>query len=181
VLFALIRPQFSFWEAVALLVLVSGWDAYNLFATQAQVVASAAQVDPFAPGGNLHAVGLPKFIGIGAHLAPLSTYAAYIGIGDLTLPGLLIVAAGRTGKLAKAPQLYWTAMGAYAASLVVVVITSSVTSLAIPVLPFATVAIVPAVALAAWRTGSWRSLSARHLPAVSAAPVTAEKASEAQS
>jgi hypothetical protein len=179
-LFALVRPGFSFWEASVLLGLCSAWDAYNLFAAHAAAAASAASADPFAPGGILRGpiAGIPEFIGIAARLAPVSTYVTGLGIGDVALPGLLIVAAGRAGKLAGTPWLYRAAMGAYAAALAAVMVISHVTGAAVPALPFATLAIVPAVALAAWRTGAWRSLSAQHLP-VPAGRAMAQRAAKA--
>ncbi|HEY1619387.1 MAG TPA: hypothetical protein VGG25_17325 [Streptosporangiaceae bacterium] len=179
-LFALVRPGFSFWEASVLLALCSAWDAWNLFAAHAAAAASAASADPFAPGGILHGpiAGIPEFIGIAGHLAPVSTYVTGLGIGDVALPGLLIVAAGRAGKLAGTPWLYRAAMGAYAAALAAVMVISHVTGASMPALPFATVAVVPAVALTAWRTGAWRSLSAQHLP-VPAGRAMVPKAAEA--
>jgi hypothetical protein len=92
-LFALVRPRLSFWQASVLLALCSAWDAYDLFVTHAAAVAADA-VDPFA-GGDLHGhiAGIPAFIGIPGHLAALSPYVTGLGIGDVALPGLLVVAA----------------------------------------------------------------------------------------
>lgn len=170
--FALIRPGLSFWETSALLALCSGWDAYNLSVTHAAAVAAAAAADPFAGGAVLrgHVAGIPEMIGIPGHITALSLYAAGLGIADVTLPGLLVVAAGRAGTLAGAPRLYRAAMLGYAGGLAAVTVVARLTGAAMPVLPFVTPAIVLAVAVTAWRAGAWRYLSVQQMPARAADP-----------
>lgn len=92
----IVRPRLSFWLAAAAMTVLAGFDFIQVSLTHATVHAAAVG-DPFADvaAQRGHSVGVPGLIGIPGHAALLSPYAAALGIGDVTLPGMLIVIAGR--------------------------------------------------------------------------------------
>jgi hypothetical protein len=98
-----VRPRISFRAASAVGLALAGWDFIGVSVTHATL--RAATADPFsglAPQGHAAGPGIPGLIGIPAHAVLLSPYAVGVGIGDVALPGILIVTAGRAGRPAGA-------------------------------------------------------------------------------
>lgn len=89
--------------------------------------------------------------------APL---AAVLGVGDIVIPGLLIVAAGRAAQVTGRPGLYRAAVAAFAAGLAVVTTVLLLDGgAAFPVTVVTIPAVVAAVYLVASRTGTRPALA----------------------
>jgi hypothetical protein len=163
----LVRPRLPFWLAAAAATALAAYDYLQVCVTHAtvRVVASAA----YAVRGG-HATGIPGLIGIPAHAALLSPYAIAVGAGDVALPGILIVIAGRAGKAAGTPRLYAAAVSGYAAGLAACLAAAATTGAALPAMVFLVPAIIIAVAASARLAGAWPALASKDPRSLATAP-----------
>lgn len=162
-LIALVRVSVPFWQFALMQIVLAAWDYYGVIIARSTEVA-AANLDPFLTTGPVARVtpgGQPVMIGLPAHLGMLSPYINAIGIGDVTLAGVLIVIAGRAGMRAGTPRLYWAGVCGYPVGLAAARITGDVTGWPQPALCFVIPAVIIAVAIAAWRTGTWAALAGK--------------------
>jgi hypothetical protein len=159
---AVVRPRLSFWLATASMTLIALLDFYQVAVTQA-TVRSVATGDPFADRipDPARAPGIPGLIGISAHVAPLTHYTAILGIGDVTLPGMLIVIAARVGQLTGTPWLYRAAVTGYGIALAACITVVATTHAPMPAMTFLIPGVVIAVATTARRAGAWPALASR--------------------
>lgn len=167
---AIVQPGLSFRAASAIgLALAFGYDAVQVLVTRAMLPVVAA--DPFsgaaagapaAAGRGLHVIiGAPAMIGVPAHAAALSPYAASVGIGDLAIPGILVVVAGSTGRKAgTGRRLQRAAIAGYALGLAATFTVNEVTGATLPALAFLVPGIVVTVTAAAWLGGGRPALAA---------------------
>jgi hypothetical protein len=167
----IVRPSLSFWLAAVAMTALAGIDFIQVSVTHATVRAVAAG-DPFAviAAHRSHAAGIPGLIGIPGHVALLSPYAAMLGIGDVTLPGMLIVIAGRAGRLAGTARLYTAAVCGYGASLAACLAVAAGTGALLPAMVFLVPGVIVAVAVTAPQAGAWPALASRDLHRLVASP-----------
>jgi presenilin-like A22 family membrane protease len=160
-LIALVRLSLPFWWWACMMIFVAAQDYHDVIATHA-TQALAAAIDPFDASNHVVHVnpsGVPGLIGFPVRLAMLSPYATAIGIGDITLAGVLIVIAGRIGRQAGTAWLYRAGVIGYAIGLAATRVTGDVTRSPQPALCFLIPGVIIAVAVAAWRTGTWSALA----------------------
>lgn len=180
-LIVLLRPRLSFWQFAAVQLACAAWDYYGVIATRTTEASSAA-LDPFVSNQVLHGpvFGEPVLLGLPHHLAMLSTYVVAIGVGDVAMPGLLIVIAGRAGARAGTPWLYRAGIIGYMTALAAGFAALRFTPDAdLPALDFVIPGIIIAVSIAAWKTGTWGALNGNYrkpsgIVADDAVPVSAE-------
>jgi hypothetical protein len=169
-----VRPRASFWAAAAVAGVLAGWDYVQVSVTHATVRAVAAgdQFAGLAPSGGGHGIGIPGLIGIPAHAGMLGPYVVMLGVGDVVLPGMLIVIAGRAGRLAGTGSLYAAAVSGYGAGLAACLTVAAVTGIPFPAMVFLVPGIVIGVVLAARRAGVWPALASAglHRPAAPRQP-----------
>ena len=160
-----IRPRTSFWTAAAVATVLAGNDYVQVCLTRATVRAVAAG-DPYASLGPHpgHAAGMPGLIGIPAHAALASPYAIMLGVGDVALPGILIVIAGRAGKLAGTLWLHRAAIAGYGSGLAACLTVATTTGVPLPAMAFLVPGTVIAVVVAAWRAHAWPALASARPP-----------------
>jgi hypothetical protein len=164
-----VRPRLPFWLAAAAMILISADDFIQVSVTQAAVRADTA-ADPFMGNAPIRSgiVGIPGVIGIPGHLALLSHYLLVLGIGDVTLPGMLIVIAGRAGQLAGTSRLYTAAVAGYGAGLAVCLSVAATAGAAVPATVFLVPGVIVAVAVTARQTGVWSALASKNLRGLAA-------------
>ncbi len=155
-----VRPRLPFWLAAAAMVLVCADDVIQVSLTHAAVRADTA-ADPFMGRAPVRAgmAGMPGVIGIPGHAALLSHYTLVLGIGDVMLPGMLIVIAGRAGQLAGTSRLYPAAVAGYGAGLAACFLAAALTRTALPAMAFLVPGVFAAVAVTARREGAWPALA----------------------
>jgi len=155
-----VRPRLSFWLAAAVMAVLAAWDFIQVSLTRAAVSADTS-ADPFMDPAPVRAgtAGVPGVIGIPEHLALLSHYSAVLGIGDLTLPGMLVVIAGRAGQQAGTRRLYPAALAGYGAGLAACLSVAAITRAWLPAMVFLVPSVVIAVAVTARQAGAWPALA----------------------
>jgi hypothetical protein len=108
------------------------------------------------------AVAAWDFIGVSVtHAALLSPYAVGVGIGDVALHGILIVIAGRAGRLAGTSRLYPAAVTGYGAGLAACLTVAAMTGVPLPAMMFLVPGVILMVAATAWRAGAWPALASK--------------------
>jgi presenilin-like A22 family membrane protease len=127
-------------------------------------------VQVFVTGGMLHAAGkavhsqLPVMIQVPAHLALTSPPSFIIGLGDVAIPGILVVIAGRIGQRS-GQRFFLAAIGGYAVGLAADFAVMTTANTALPALVFLSPGVVGAVLVTAWRRGAWNELRLKTPPA----------------
>lgn len=101
---------------------------------------------------------LPILFTVPAHLSLRAAPAAFVGLGDIAIPGVLVVMAGRIGQRVQRPAFYWAAITGYTAGMLAAM-TAGIWSAAVPATIFLIPGIVVAVLICARRTGTWAELS----------------------
>jgi hypothetical protein len=165
-----VRPRMSFRAASAVGLALAAWDFAGVSVTRATV--RAATADPFsglAAQRHTAGPGMPGLIGIPAHAALLSPYAVGVGIGDVALPGILIVIAGRAGRAAGAPRMHAAALSGYGLGLAACLTVAALTGIPLPAMMFLVPGVILMVAATAWRAGAWRALASKDSPSPAAA------------
>ena len=157
-----LRPRLSFRLAAAAMLVLAADDFIQVSVTRASVAADTA-ADPFMGSTPVRSgiTGVPGVIGIPEHAALLSHYAIMLGVGDLTLPGMLIVIAGRAGQQAGTSRLYAAAVAGYGAGLAACLSVAAVTRALLPAMAFLVPAVVIAVAVTARQAGAWPALTSK--------------------
>jgi presenilin-like A22 family membrane protease len=95
-----------------------------------------------------------------------------LGVGDVVLPGMLIVIAGRAGKLAGTPWLHRAAIAGYGVGLAACLTVATTTGAPLPALVFLVPGPVIAVVLAAWRAHAWPALASAWPPHLASIPAS---------
>lgn len=138
-------------QAAAGLILAAGFDAVQVLLTHSMTGLANVTVSQWVPLMIL----VPS-----APLHILSGVASAVGVADLFIPGILIVAAGRLGQRTGHPGFCQAAFGGYAAGAAAgLVVTLLVPSAILPFTVFTVPAVTAAVLAAAWRTGTWAELT----------------------
>jgi hypothetical protein len=160
----IVRPRLSFWLTATVMAVLAVWDFIQVSVTHATVRAVVA-ADPFISVAtpSTHAAGVPGLIGIAGQATLVSPYAVALGVGDVTLPGILIVIAGRAGQRAGTSRLYVAAVSGYAVGLAACLAVPASVSTALPALVFLIPGVIVAVALTARRAGAWSALASKDL------------------
>jgi presenilin-like A22 family membrane protease len=96
---------------------------------------------------------LPVLLVIPRQLNPVSEPAAFIGAGDIIIPGILVVAAAFIGARIGQSRLYWWSLAGYAIGLTVTIIMSVAFDATQPALIYLMPGVIGGVCLAAWRGG----------------------------
>jgi presenilin-like A22 family membrane protease len=160
----IVRPRLSFWLTATVMAVLAVWDFIQVSVTHATVRAVVA-ADPFISVAtpSTHAAGVPGLIGIAGQATLVSPYAVALGVGDVTLPGILIVIAGRAGRQVGTSRLYVAAISGYAIGLAACLAVPASVSTALPALVFLIPGVIVAVALTARRAGAWSALASKDL------------------
>lgn len=172
---AVIRPRVTFRTAAAAGTVFAARNLIGVSVTHAAVRAAAA--DPFAglaAQGHTSGAGVPGLTGIPAHAALLSPHVIAAGAGDVVLPGILIAAAGRAGRLAGTQRLCAAAVAGYGAALAACLAAAAVPGVPLPATVFLVPGVIIAVAAAARQGGVWPALAAREPRSPAAVPGAAQ-------
>ena len=165
-----LQPLWNFWYVAATLFLVAlCYDVVETLATSSMINAA----------DKLITVAWPGIIRIPLHITSLaSAQGALIGAGDILIPGVLGVVAGRIAQRSGDRSILWAAFGGFAVSLLLALIAVIVFSIPQPATIFTVPGVTLPVAFAARRHGIWEQLKIRQRPGDKAQPKSPPAAAE---
>ncbi len=146
-LLTVVQPNLPFTVMAAIgLVFAFGYDAVQVTVTHSMTSLAYAGMSQ----------SLPVLFAVPGHLSLHAPAAAAVGLGDVGIPGLLVVAAGRVSQRTGCPAVYRSAVGGYALGLLATLMVGAVWDAPVP----ATVFVIPGVAGAVLLTASRHGLRA---------------------
>lgn len=132
----------------------AAYDAVQVFLTKAMLAIASASISTWTP---------EQFV-VPGHLSLNSHPLRLLGLADILVPGLLVLAAGRISRNTDSPKLYRSALWGYAIGLAIAIVVEDLTNALLPALVFLIPAVVATVVLSARRNHMLNELTSR-LPA----------------
>ena len=154
-----LQPRFSFVRLWAsLMILAALYDAVQVFMSGNMQKAASTTLGSMDPSGHGKGLALPFLFVTPAHLSWNGPISNALGLGDVLISGILLVAAGRAGQRAGCRQMYRSALAGCAIGL----LCASVAAIYFHSGQPATIYLVPAIGgMTIWtarRHGHWDEL-----------------------